>query len=102
MVPAVAHVLLIHGGFVGGSGWQGVYELLKKNGFNVSVVQNPTTSLADDVAATKRMLAMQEGLSILVGHYRKGSKQRRPGGQVVTVRVRARDEPQGPIGFVTA
>jgi pimeloyl-ACP methyl ester carboxylesterase len=62
------NVLLIHGGFVDGSGWQGVYELLKKDGFNVSVVQNPTTSLADDVDVTKRMLAAQDGPAILVGH----------------------------------
>lgn len=62
------NVLLIHGGFVDGSGWQGVYDLLKKDGYNVSIVQNPTTSLADDVAVTKRMLAAQDGPSILVGH----------------------------------
>jgi len=62
------NVLLIHGGFVDGSGWQGVYELLKKDGFNVSVVQNPTTSLADDVDVTKRILAAQDGPAILVGH----------------------------------
>ena len=47
-------VVLVHGGFVDGSGWQGVYEQLKKDGYNVSVVQNPTISLADDVAVTKR------------------------------------------------
>jgi pimeloyl-ACP methyl ester carboxylesterase len=62
------NVLLIHGGFVDGSGWQGVYDLLKKDGYNVSIVQNPTTSLADDVAVTKRLLAAQDGPSILVGH----------------------------------
>ena len=64
----VKNVLLIHGGFVDGSGWQGVYELLKKDGYNVSIVQNPTTSLADDVAVTRRMLAAQDGPAILVGH----------------------------------
>ena len=64
----VKNVLLIHGAFVDGSGWQGVYELLKKDGYNVSVVQNPTTSLADDVAVTRRMLAAQDGPAILVGH----------------------------------
>jgi pimeloyl-ACP methyl ester carboxylesterase len=67
-VEGVKNVLLVHGGFVDGSGWQGVYELLKKDGYNVSIVQNPTTSLADDVAATKRMLAVQNGPAILVGH----------------------------------
>ena len=51
-----------------GSGWQGVYDLLKKDGYKVSVVQNPTTSLADDVAVTKRVLAAQNGPAILVGH----------------------------------
>ena len=64
----VKNVLLIHGGFVDGSGWQGVYDLLKKDGYHVTIVQNPTTSLADDVAVTKRMLAAQDGPAILVGH----------------------------------
>src|SRR6266446_4938217 len=50
----VKNILLIHGGFVDGSGWQGVYDLLKKDGYHVSIVQNPTTTLADDVAVTKR------------------------------------------------
>jgi pimeloyl-ACP methyl ester carboxylesterase len=67
-VEGVKNVLLVHGGFVDGSGWQGVYDVLKKDGYNVSVVQNPTTSLADDVAVTKRMLAAQDGPAILVGH----------------------------------
>ena len=64
----VKNVLLIHGGFVDGSGWQGVYDSLKKDGYHVSIVQNPTISLADDVAVTKRMLAAQNGSAILVGH----------------------------------
>ena len=64
----VKNVLLIHGGFVDGSGWQGVYGILKKDGYNVSIVQNPTTSLADDVAVTKRAVAAQNGPAILVGH----------------------------------
>ena len=51
-----------------GPGWQGVYDLLKKDGYHVSIVQNPTTTLADDVAVTKRMLAAQDGPAILVGH----------------------------------
>src|ERR1700675_689484 len=62
------NVVLVHGGFVDGSGWEGVYQILKKDGYNVSVVQNPTISLADDVAATKRTLAAQDGPAILVGH----------------------------------
>ena len=60
--------MLVHGGFVDGSGWEGVYEILKKDGYNVSIVQNPTTSLADDVVATKRALAAQNGPVVLVGH----------------------------------
>ncbi len=62
------NIVLIHGGFVDGSGWEGVYRTLKKDGYNVSIVQNPTLSLADDVAATKRILASQDGPAILVGH----------------------------------
>ena len=64
----VRNVVLVHGGFVDGSGWQGVYKVLKKDGYNVSIVQNPTNSLADDVAVTKRALAGQDGPAILVGH----------------------------------
>jgi pimeloyl-ACP methyl ester carboxylesterase len=59
---------LVHGGFVDGSGWEGVYRILKRDGYRVSIVQNPTTSLADDVAATKRVIAEQKGPVILVGH----------------------------------
>ena len=62
------NVVLVHGGFVDGSGWEGVYRTLKKDGYNVSIVQNPTLSLADDVAVTKRTLASQDGPVILVGH----------------------------------
>jgi len=62
------NVVLVHGGFVDGSGWQGVYDLLTKDGYNVSIVQNPTISLADDVAVTRRKLAAQNGPAILVGH----------------------------------
>jgi pimeloyl-ACP methyl ester carboxylesterase len=61
-------IVLVHGGFVDGSGWEGVYRILKKDGYRVSIVQNPTTSLADDVAATKRVMAEQRGPVILVGH----------------------------------
>jgi pimeloyl-ACP methyl ester carboxylesterase len=67
--PAGAkNVVLVHGGFVDGSGWQGVYNILKKDGYNVTIVQNPTTSLADDVAVTKRAIAQQDGPVVLVGH----------------------------------
>jgi pimeloyl-ACP methyl ester carboxylesterase len=61
-------VVLVHGGFVDGSGWDQVYNLLKKDGYSVSVVQNPTSSLADDVAATKRVLSGETKPVILVGH----------------------------------
>ena len=61
-------VVLVHGGFVDGSGWEGVYQILRKDGYTVAIVQNPTISLADDVAATKRIIAMQNGPVILVGH----------------------------------
>ena len=61
-------VVLVHGGFVDGSGWQGVYSILRKDGFSVSVVQNPTLSLEGDVAATKRVVDAQSEPVILVGH----------------------------------
>ena len=61
-------VVLVHGGFVDGSGWQGVYEHLKKDGYSVAIVQNPTLSLADDVAVTKRAIDAQSEPVILVGH----------------------------------
>jgi pimeloyl-ACP methyl ester carboxylesterase len=64
----VKNVVLVHGGFVDGSGWQGVYKALKKDGYTVAVVQNPTVSLEDDVAVTKRTIASQDGPVILVGH----------------------------------
>ena len=62
------NIVLVHGGFVDGSGWESVYQILKKDGYNVSIVQNPTISLEDDVAVTKRVLAAQDGPAILVGH----------------------------------
>ena len=64
----VKNIVLVHGAWADGSGWDGVYEALKGDGYSVSVVQNPLTSLADDVAATKRVLASQDGPVILVGH----------------------------------
>ena len=64
----VKTIVLVHGGFVDGSGWEEVYKLLKKDGYTVSIVQNPTLSLADDVAVTKRVLATHDGPVILVGH----------------------------------
>ena len=64
----VKNVVLVHGGFVDGSGWQGVYDLLKQDGYDVSVVQNPTLSLAGDVAATREIIDQQDGPVVLVGH----------------------------------
>jgi pimeloyl-ACP methyl ester carboxylesterase len=65
---SVKSIVLVHGGFVDGSGWEGVYKILKRDGYKVSVVQNPTISLADDVAVTKRAIAVADGDVILVGH----------------------------------
>jgi pimeloyl-ACP methyl ester carboxylesterase len=64
----VKNIVLVHGGFVDGSGWKGVYNTLEKKGYNITIVQNPTISLADDVAVTKRIIAAQDGPVILVGH----------------------------------
>ena len=64
----IRNIVLVHGGFVDGSGWQPVYKILTGEGFNVRVVQNPTLSLADDVAVTKRAIASADGPVILVGH----------------------------------
>jgi pimeloyl-ACP methyl ester carboxylesterase len=65
---AAITILLVHGGFVDGSGWAGVYKILRKDGYDVSVVQNPTTSLADDVAVVRRAIAARSGPVLLVGH----------------------------------
>ena len=64
----IKNIVLVHGGFVDGSGWQGVYKALKEEGYNVAIIQNPTISLADDVAVTRRTIASQDGPVILVGH----------------------------------
>ena len=65
---ATGNVVLVHGGFVDGSGWEGVYGLLTKDGYNVSVTQHPTLSLEDDAAAVKRIVDAQGGPVVLVGH----------------------------------
>jgi pimeloyl-ACP methyl ester carboxylesterase len=64
----VKNVVLVHGGFVDGSGWQGVYDQLTADGYRVAVVQNPTLSLAGDVAATQHVLDALDGPAVLVGH----------------------------------
>ena len=67
-MPKINNIVLVHGGFVDGAGWRGVYDLLKQDGFNVGIVQNPTISLAGDVSATKLVIDSQPGSVILVGH----------------------------------
>jgi pimeloyl-ACP methyl ester carboxylesterase len=67
-VPSVRNVVLVHGAFADGSGWRGVYDELTSRGYSVTIVQNPLTSLADDVSATVRALDRQDGPAILVGH----------------------------------
>jgi len=65
---AARNIVLVHGAFADGSGWRGVYDLLVARGYRVTIVQNPLTSLADDVAATRRILDRQDGPTVLVGH----------------------------------
>ena len=76
-MSAVKNIVLVHGAITDGSGWRGVYDILTKDGYHVSVVQQPLTGLADDVTATKRVLDQQDGPVILVGHSY--------GGTVITV-----------------
>jgi pimeloyl-ACP methyl ester carboxylesterase len=86
------NIVLVHGGFVDGSGWEGIYKILKADGYTVSIVQNPTISLGDDVAVTKRILAAQDGPAILVGHSY--------GGAVIT---EAGNDPKvGGLVYITA
>ncbi len=67
-MATIRNIVLVHGGFVDGSGWQGVYDHLSADGYKVSVVQNPTLSLAGDVAATRQVLDGLDGPAVLVGH----------------------------------
>jgi pimeloyl-ACP methyl ester carboxylesterase len=64
----IRNIVLVHGAWADGSGWKGVYDILVKDGYNVSIAQEPETSFKDDVATTKRALALQDGQCILVGH----------------------------------
>src|SRR3954454_8904108 len=66
--PRIRNIVLVHGAWADGSGWKGVYDILVKDGYNVSIVQEPETSFKDDVAATKRVLSQQDGPCILVAH----------------------------------
>jgi pimeloyl-ACP methyl ester carboxylesterase len=76
----VQNIVLVHGGFVDGSGWEAVYQILTRAGYAVSVVQNPTLSLAGDAAATRRVLDAQPGPAILVGHSYGGAVISEAGG----------------------
>ncbi|MFI6266634.1 alpha/beta fold hydrolase [Micromonospora sp. NPDC051006] len=67
-MASARNVVLVHGGFVDGSGWQAVYQLLREDGYNVAVVQNPTLSLEDDATVARRVLDQQDGPTVLVGH----------------------------------
>jgi pimeloyl-ACP methyl ester carboxylesterase len=69
----VKNIVLVHGAWADGSGWKGVYNILVKDGFNVSIVQEPETSFQDSVTAVKRILELQDGPSILVAHSYGGS-----------------------------
>ncbi|HWO01037.1 MAG TPA: alpha/beta hydrolase [Blastocatellia bacterium] len=73
LADPVKNIVLVHGAWVDGSGWKPVYEILTKDGYDVTMVQEPLTSLQDDVAATKRILDLQTGPCILVGHSYGGS-----------------------------
>src|SRR5260370_17122780 len=66
-IKMAKNIALVHGGFVDGAGWEGVYKILNRDGYSVSIVQNPTISLEDDVPRTKQVLATQDGPTILVG-----------------------------------
>ena len=70
---AARNIVIVHGAFVDASGWRAVYDILEKDGYHVSIVQEPLTGLADDVAATKRILDLQDGPVVLVGHSYGGS-----------------------------
>ncbi|PXV61522.1 Alpha/beta hydrolase family protein [Dyella jiangningensis] len=72
-MPATKDIVLVHGAFVDGSGWRAVYDILKKDGYHVTVVQEPLTGLADDIAATRRVIDQQTGPIVLVGHSYAGS-----------------------------
>jgi pimeloyl-ACP methyl ester carboxylesterase len=89
---AAKNVVLVHGGFVDGSGWQGVYSILSTDGYNVSVVQNPTLSLDGDVAATRQIIDEQPGPVVLVGHSY--------GGAVIT--EAGRHDKVSALGYIAA
>src|SRR6267378_6808745 len=71
--PAAKDIVIVHGALADGSGWRAVYDILTKDGFHVTIVQEPLTSLAEDVEATRRVIDQQEGPVVLVGHSYGGS-----------------------------
>src|ERR1700754_1529029 len=75
----VKNVVLVHGAFADGSGWKGIYEILTKKGYNVTIVQNPLSSLEDDVNARNLALDLKDGATILVGHAWGGGGIRQAG-----------------------
>src|SRR6266704_2297175 len=77
--PRVRNIVLVHGAWADGSGWKGVYDILVKDGYNVSIVQEPETSFQEDVASTKRVLALQDGPCILGAHSFGGGRNYRSG-----------------------
>src|SRR5258706_941182 len=64
----IKNIVVVHGGFVDGSGWEGLHRILPGKGYSGTIVQNPTNTLAEDVAVTKRAIAAQDGPVLLVGH----------------------------------
>ena len=87
------NIVLVHGAWADGSGWKGVYDVLIRDGFNVSIVQEPEASFKEDVAATKRVLAQQDGPSILVAHSYGGSHNYGSGHGSIGCRVRVHRGP---------
>src|SRR5437879_12902394 len=83
--PRVRNIVLVHGAWADGSGWKGVYDILVKDCYNVSIVQEPETSFKEDVAATKRILAQQDGPCILVAHSYGGAVITEAGTDAVVV-----------------
>ena len=92
MSDPIKNVVLVHGGFVDGSGWRQVHDLLTADGYNVSVVQNPTQTLAGDVEATLQVLRAQDGPSVLVGHSYGG----------VVVSEAGNDDSVAALAYITA
>src|SRR3984885_2017723 len=83
----VPNIVLVHGAWADGFGWRGVYDILIKDGYNVSIVQEPETSFKEDVAATKRVLAQQDGECILVAHSYGGAVITEAGSRSIGSRI---------------